>query len=1441
MSDDGHAQTASTIFRKVWKSSRPLQIDKFTQQQLLPLSWRDLGLLLVQLVRPLEHIHDNSNQIASCIRCLLALAGTVTHMHTAADFPLQTMSSTVSPVNPAFVARMFSAIVRATATFVNDQNASSELAATVSAVLKCISQILKAPTSKFATDSVLDGLAMNQKPVKRRRIDNEPQQSFVDLLARILQIRSLSRAHRYVVRILRAQNGAVIKQGSGSSESMVRLFHALAAEGYSLCSADIGATSETYVGDVFASIRDLASVLPAASVNADSALPQHVEVIARLSLVLSQQFRHYIVGSNCSPLYTFCAEKRHRCYQWAALCRISTWISGWKQHKVVTEALAECSRLCWIHVTDIASADLQIWSLLLCESLCHLALDSPSSLHSSTPLFMASLEAQVLVFAALAPLLTRISRVVPELISHKVCRPLLLTSLRICERFLRQIPIQAASLGLFRSAAQCMDVVREEGAFERLQCSLSSYVFRPTLIPPVSALEPSSEDMIPNPYAEQEREDSEEVGREAELGGIFTSFILLTNQIADEETIVNDRGMQSLAALAFRAQLRWISMFAASARDNAGRQARQLESLKRINIGLVGDKTRMLTSATDWTRLQRIPMVCQSTDLGQESARNTFRPIAAQAIRFFTTLSVFAALGLDSSKPLLERCLVWDEVDSSSFATYSAEQAVICCKNLKTILSESEFSACAFSSLQTLASILGVRTHLWTRDLHKLRLPHVQIRSNSPPSSEALTQVGMKVGLCQVLLDTEFLKYSVVSTKSVPSSLALCSGQIWLDMIGNIVRHSSLRIYAGLTHTNVQFFKWWTLALSVSINRLLSIADSAPYTADMIRLACILPSHLMSWHQYLPITESTSRSFVLPPASSPQIASLFSNSPLRFPLIIDVIYFLACDLWRELPLLNQSYNEAAKLTLHVCRDVWGIALDALHLLRRISHYKGVRQKFIDHGLVEKLGIVVSDLTARRNMPKLLIFAENQKRITYEKEEAADPTLLSLIKLSEDLDLEFASEDIVNNSTGNDMVSKLLHESAQQRLPVAKQHEIGEYYSIGILSKLWTAFFDELLKLPVDIAFWPLMASGPRGSIDPQTLITHQAAVLEWLSDKDNVLFDALTPLLRAKEHLAHSNALWQAVEHSIPLKVIISVIKAAPNPDLERISISAALVLPALDTDCFHKAAGTVAKIISCLVDGVFQENGSQCQMALRLMAWRQRLLLSKCIRESTVYLEARAAEIIAQTAWEPSSNPQTILLSGSGMTASDTAINVPLELLTAHSSVFQAMFTGPFSESLVVQRGVRSFCLQDNHAALKALISIIRRCTLQTTEYTNVPTLASIVDENLNLNEIMRVLALAAFYDVRLAIVVLAWRMCTLFNEQEMPLLDAELSWLLAIFGEPWNAHFGSRRAANAVCGVLGSMLLFHLDSPDSLNAIKLHFAQFASSAQWLFEAILL
>ncbi|KAJ2451773.1 hypothetical protein EV183_003368 [Coemansia sp. RSA 2336] len=1380
---NGHAQTALTIFRSVWKSNRPLQVAKFTQQQLLPLSWRDLGLLLVQLVQPLEHIHDNINQIASCIRCLVALAGTITHM--------QTVQTAVSPVDPAFVARTFSAMVQATLAIISEQNASKEAAAgaAVSAVLKCILQVLKAPTPKFATDSVLDGLAAKQRSAKRRRIENEPQHGLVELLARILQMKSVN--SRYVVRILRAQSGIVLKQELGGSEPVTNLANALATEGYSLCNSDIETAGEAYVGDVFASIRDLASMLPAAPANADSAVPQHVETVAQLSLVLSRQFRPFVVESDCRPLYAFCAEKRHRCYQWAALCRISTWISGWKQHKVAMEALAECSRLCWIQVTDTAAADLQIWSLLLCESLSHLALDN-------TPLFMASLETQVLVFAAIAPLLTRISQVIPELVSHKVCRPLLLTSLRICERFLRQIPAQAASLGLFRPAAQCMDVVREEGAFQRLQCSISSYVFRPTLIPSASALEPSSEDMLPNPYAEQKREDSEEVGREAMLGGIFASFVSLTSQMAE------DRGMQSLVALAFRAQLRWISMFAASACDNAGQQTRQLESLKRINIGLVGDKTRMQASATDWTRLQRIPMVCQST----ESGERTFKPTAAQVIRIFIALSVFAALGLDSSKSLLERCVVWDE----------AEQTLPWCKYLKTILSASEFSACAFSSLQTLASILGVRTHLWTRDIHKLRLPHVQIRRHSPPSSEALTQVAMKVGLCQVLLDIEFLKYSITSTKSVPGSLALCSGQIWLDMIGSIVRHSSFRIYAGLTYTNVRFFKWWTLALSVSVNRLLDIASSTPYAADMIRLACILPSHLMSWHQYLPITESTSRSFMLSPVSSPQLRSLFSSPQLRFPLIIDVLYFLACDMWRELPILNQKYSEMTTLAQHVCRDIWGIASDALHLLRRISHYENVRRMFIEHGLVDKLGIVVGDLIARQNMPKLLVFQSPQKQITYK--DTADPALLSLIKLSEDLDLEFPSEDIVDNISESDMVSKLLHESAQQKLPVAKQQEISKYYSIDILSKLWTAFFDELLKLPVDIAFWPLMSGG--------TPIAHQAAVQEWLSDKDSVLFDTLTPLLRTKEHLAQPNALWQAVEHSIPLNVLVSAIQAAPTPDLEQMAVSAALVLPELYTTRFHEAADVVATIVSCLVEGLFQENASRCQTALRLMAWRQRSLLSKRIHESIVYLESRAAGIIAQAAWEPSTS-QSILLSGSDMTAGDEAISAPLELLTAHSAVFQAMFTGPFSESLVVQKGVHSICLQDNHAVLKELISIICQCTLQTT-LTNVA-------KNVNIGETICVLASAAFYDIRLAIVVLAWRMCKLFNEQEMPVLDTELSWLVAIFGEPWDAHFKSRRAADAVCGVLGAMLMLHLDSSDALDAIKLHFGRFSTSVQWLFE----
>ncbi|KAJ2820677.1 hypothetical protein IWW50_004962, partial [Coemansia erecta] len=643
----------SALFRSVWKGSDGLassrgrlRLDEFTRA-LHALGWRDLGLLLVQLVRPLDDsVPDPGDEQQGAkhwvpwIRCLLALAGSITHMQSVA-------ATSSGLVNQAFVTKIFAAIARSAALV--SRYAPDEYPTVAPIVFRCVSCVLVSPDNsdsnqaspRFAPDAVLDGLTApyarspdeQQHLTKRRRIVNEQVSPFLELLADALQTDSAAHAHRYVVRILRARNNAVVSRNTDSAVA-AQLIRALAGMGCELCDPEkTAAVDEAYVGNVFACIRDTMDHIEPPPYDS-SDMPLHIEATARLSLALSTLFRPYVtMKDHSTSLYAFCAEKRHRCYQWAALCHASTWISGWQSAPKVAESLAECSRLCWLQITDTAPADPRIWCLLLSESLGHIGFDSTRKSPVQTPpLFMASDDAQTQVFTALAPLLTRISGLLPILATNRVPRPLVLTSLRTCGRLLRHVRPQAASMGLFRPASQCADIVREEGVFHQVGCSLDAYVFRPTLLPsdeptqsPKDGDDKEEHGIQPDSSVEQVREDSEEAYRESVLATVFDSLVVLAstatatrldNNAGDSAALANtttaaklDNNADDLVALAFRVLLRWIGAFATSARDNAGTQARILESQKRINIGVFGDKTRLSSSATDWSRLQKVPIV----------------------------------------------------------------------------------------------------------------------------------------------------------------------------------------------------------------------------------------------------------------------------------------------------------------------------------------------------------------------------------------------------------------------------------------------------------------------------------------------------------------------------------------------------------------------------------------------------------------------------------------------------------------------------------------------------------------------------------------------------------------------------------------------------------------------------------------------------------------
>ncbi|KAJ1729186.1 hypothetical protein LPJ61_003648 [Coemansia biformis] len=235
--------------------------------------------------------------------------------------------------------------------------------------------------------------------------------------------------------------------------------------------------------------------------------------------------------------------------------------------------------------------------------------------------------------------------------------------------------------------------------------------------------------------------------------------------------------------------------------------------------------------------------------------------------------------------------------------------------------------------------------------------------------------------------------------------------------------------------------------------------------------------------------------------------------------------------------------------MYICRDVWGIASDALHLLRRLTQYPVVRGMLATPGLVESLGGIVPGIVDGSGAPQLIRnLTRTQTVLSFADlmDDAEDePDLLPFPlfgidesgevgsdKSSQETDVIAAAIDLEDDNDGagsenEDVVDKLLFESAQLRRPRQRQRALGDYYSVGILTPLWRTFVDELLELPAFIAFGPTPVNTPG-----------EAEVLERLADRDNVLFDLLRPLLAARGSLAGTNTLWNEVTIEMAVRIL---------------------------------------------------------------------------------------------------------------------------------------------------------------------------------------------------------------------------------------------------------------------------------------------------------------
>ncbi|KAJ2503756.1 hypothetical protein GGI11_007616, partial [Coemansia sp. RSA 2049] len=291
---------------------------------------------------------------------------------------------------------------------------------------------------------------------------------------------------------------------------------------------DNGDGGSLLTGDLFACIRDTVPLVPVPSSvrfsppGANAALDRLIASVSALaSTLVASVFRPLLAAAPkheqntgtaaaaaaaddsddpafadsavpLAPIYAECAGSRGRCYQWAALCRMATWLAG-------TEPLASSAapldrvhgagpslaagRLCWlqilsstgVHQTSGARTTMAgVWLLLLSESLAHVLGTYPQQQQQQQqqqleqkggggrrrrrPLFVQTEESQIRVFSAVASLLAMLPRQLRRCLdtsaettsaaSSLSSVPVLLHScVSSCEQLLLLVRPQAASMG----------------------------------------------------------------------------------------------------------------------------------------------------------------------------------------------------------------------------------------------------------------------------------------------------------------------------------------------------------------------------------------------------------------------------------------------------------------------------------------------------------------------------------------------------------------------------------------------------------------------------------------------------------------------------------------------------------------------------------------------------------------------------------------------------------------------------------------------------------------------------------------------------------------------------------------------------------------------------------------------------------------------------------
>ncbi|KAJ2458679.1 hypothetical protein GGF42_001925 [Coemansia sp. RSA 2424] len=751
--------------------------------------------------------------------------------------------------------------------------------------------------------------------------------------------------------------------------------------------------------------------------------------------------------------------------------------------------------------------------------------------------------------------------------------------------------------------------------------------------------------------------------------------------------------------------------------------------------------------------------MARNTSTGDDKSLSatTYRSAVVQALHTLTALALWSLLeDKHSQSTLHDLSLVWDSDGEEEGAAIKGS-ALLLCQALRRLLPDSEeFLGVSFSALQTLSSILGVRPHLIARDVAQLRLPHLHVREHSPRSTEALMHLAVQNGLGRLMLEPaivgRFIQH-VCDGSMLRSSMMLRSMQMWLDMTGNVVRHSLFRSHLGMFASSaavtgdvgagLDFSTWWSLALAASARCLIDVAALGnDADARMIRLACAMPSHFLSWQAYLPASDiSVSRLLDsrridgsnIRASSIRQLHSrLVSFSPPDITSaptsIMYPVYFLACKLWLDNKLFDRSSGCDDHLALQISRDMWGIASDALQFLWRLITQPTLRRVFVNFGLVDDFASsVLVKLVSRQG------FSDSISRCLRKREQAESPrseerqlsgdtsdlvTIPLVESMNDKFELEYRSDSGGLESpsqpqpplSARDLVGRLLDDishshktggghsgGSSSRLP---RRSAAEYYSEPMLGQLWYKFIDRLLQLPATIAFGRISTAADTAVLRP-TPADRRGELSEWLDDSDGVLFGLCEPLLTVRGPLAQPSTMWDVMASAIPAGDILFTIREAAAAAKEgaslRMCISAAFLLPELDNSSSSATAAEPLRtdvetvgpmllepLIRGLVGSSNDDDSQRCLVALLFMAWRQR---------------RRISDQVAKCAWQLKSDV--------------VAMRDDLASCGPHLAAFSITDLAEHIDAvgdLVLLSGHRKGLLEDNQTAVAASATLLAR-----------------------------------------------------------------------------------------------------------------------------------